>query len=102
MIRVVVVWAGLLVLLALNVGLAHLPLGRFALPVALGIAGMMAVVVLVVPMELDRSSGLVRAFAAAGFVWLAVLIGLSATDYGVRRDALLPRPDPAARDRGAG
>jgi len=100
-IRAGTTWAALLLLLAVTIGLALLPLGRFALPAALAIAAVMAGIVLAMFMDLDRASGLVRAFALAGFAWLAILMGLTSIDYGVRRDALLPRPEPAARDYGA-
>ncbi|MGI4876951.1 MAG: hypothetical protein ACRYG4_05650 [Janthinobacterium lividum] len=101
MIRAAGTWGALIVLLALNIGLALLPLGRFALPLMLAIAATMAVPVLTIFMDLGRSSGLIRAFAAAGFVWLLILVGLSSTDYSTRNDVLLPRPEPAARDWGA-
>jgi len=85
-------WAALVLLLAATTGAAFLPLGRLNLFVALAIAAAKALLVLIVFMELRRSSGLVRAFAAAGFFWLAIMLTLTSADYLTRRDA------PAAWD----
>ncbi len=41
-------------------------------------------------MELKRSSGLVRAFAVAGFFWLLILLTLTSADYLTRRDTNAP------------
>lgn len=99
--RALGVWAVLMGLLALTVGLALLPLGGWAMPVALAIGVIKAGFVLVIFMDLGTATGLVRAFAAIGIAWMAILIGLAMTDYGIRRDALLPPSEPAARERGA-
>lgn len=83
-------WAALMVLLALTTGLAFVPLGTANLFVALGIAVTKALLVLLVFMELKASSGLVRVFAAAGFVWLMIMIGLTSADYIHRTDQRVP------------
>ena len=79
-------WAALLALLALTTGLAFLPLGRWNLPIALGIGATKALIVVIFFMELRRSSGLVRVFAAAGFLWLLILLGLTGADYATRHE----------------
>jgi cytochrome c oxidase subunit 4 len=84
--RIWLSWAALLLLLATTTGAAFLPLGRLNPFVALAIAGAKALIVLIVFMELRRSAGLVRAFAAAGFFWLAILLTLISADYLTRRD----------------
>jgi cytochrome c oxidase subunit 4 len=80
-------WGALVLLLAATTGAAFLPLGRLNLFVSLAIAAAKALLVLIFFMELRRSSGLVRAFAAAGFFWLAILLTLTSADYLTRRDA---------------
>jgi cytochrome c oxidase subunit 4 len=84
--RIWLCWAGLMLLLASTTAIAFLPLGRFNAFVALAIAACKALLVLIVFMELKRSSGLVRAFAAAGFFWLLILLTLTSADYLTRRD----------------
>ncbi|MBA2919452.1 caa(3)-type oxidase subunit IV [Sphingomonas sp. MAH-20] len=83
-------WAALLVLLATTTGLAFLPLGRWNLVVAIAIASLKALIVVIVFMELRRSSGLVRVFAGAGFLWLMILLGLTGADYANRHEAYIP------------
>jgi len=89
------VWAALMLLLAATTALAFAPLGSATLFVSLGIAATKALLVLMIFMELKASTGLVRAFAAAGFFWLAILLALTMADYTHRHD--VPAPiDPAA------
>ena len=88
--RILVCWAALVLLLALTTGAAFLPLGRLNLFVALAIAVAKALLVLLFFMELKRSSGLVRAFAFAGFFWLLILLTLTSADYLTRRDVAAP------------
>jgi cytochrome c oxidase subunit IV len=88
-----VVWrccAILLVLLAFTTAVAFVPLGNMTLFVSLAVAIAKALLVLVFFMELRSSSGLVRAFAAAGFVWLLIMFALTAADYTHRTDKSAP------------
>ena len=87
-------WAALMVLLGATTAVAYVPLGRFNVVLALAIAAAKALIVVIVFMELRRSSGLVRVFAAAGFLWLTILLGLTASDYTTRRDHPVERPVP--------
>lgn len=80
----VVVAVALLILLALTVGLAHVPLGGMGTAVALAIATIKAAIVAVFFMHLKWSSPLTRLFAFAGIVWLSLLIGGSLADYLTR------------------
>ena len=82
-------WLALMVLLALTTGLAFVPLGSANLFVSLGIAVAKALLVLIVFMELKGSS-LIRAAAAAGFFWLAIMIALTSADYTHRTDVRVP------------
>ena len=83
-------WLALMVLLALATGLAFVPLGSANLFVSLGIAVAKALLVLIVFMELKGSSSLIRAAAAAGFFWLAIMIALTSADYTHRTDVRVP------------
>lgn len=89
------VWLGLCLLLSLTTALAFVPLGSVNLVVALGIAIAKAFLVLWFFMELRLSSGLTRAFAAAGFFWLLILITLTWTDYAHRVDVHVPVEQPS-------
>jgi len=83
-------WSALMLLLAVTTGSAFLPLGSFNLVVSLAIALAKALIVLLFFMELRGSAGLVRAFAAAGFFWLLIMIVLTGADYWHRTDAPAP------------
>jgi cytochrome c oxidase subunit 4 len=88
--RVLRCWLALMVLLALTTGLAFVPLGTANLFISLAIAAAKALLVLIVFMELKGSSGLIRAAAAAGFFWLAIMIALTTADYTHRTDVRVP------------
>ncbi len=74
----------LLALLGLTVLAAEWKLGTWSVVIALAIAGTKALLILVFFMHLKVSDGLVRLAAATGFVWLAILIGLTLADYASR------------------
>ena len=76
---------GLLILLAINIGLAYAPIGQHVrLAVKLTICFAMAFMLMVFCMHLHRAAGLLRLAAAVGFLWLAIMIGLMLTDYFTR------------------
>ena len=86
-------WLALMVLLALTTGLAFAPLGSATLFVSLSIAVAKALLVLLLFMEVKGGNALVRAFAAAGFFWLGIMIdccGLHAS-HRCARAARQPR-----------
>ena len=87
-------WAALMLLLALTTGLAFVPLGAAQLGVSLAIACTKALLVLLLFMELKSSSGLVRAFACAGFFWLFIMIALTTADYTHRTDQRVSVDEP--------
>lgn len=88
-------WLALMVLLALTTGLAFAPLGSATLFVSLSIAVAKALLVLLLFMEVKGGNALVRAFAAAGFFWLGIMIALTAADYTHRTDVRVPLDNPA-------
>lgn len=83
-------WAVLMLLLAATTASAFVPLGSFNIVVSLLIAVTKALIVLFFFMELRASPALVRAFAAAGFFWLMIMIILTGSDYWHRSDARAP------------
>ena len=80
----ILAWVALLVLLGTTLGFAYVPMGQFNWLVALGIAGIKALIVLAVFMELRQGPSLRWVFAVAGFFWLTILFVLSLTDYLTR------------------
>ena len=78
------VWVGLLALLALNVGVAFLPLGPAKTPLNLALAVIQASLMFAVFMRLNRASTLVKLTAGAGFVWLSFLFLIGSADFLTR------------------
>ena len=78
------VWVALLALLALNILVAHLPLGRARTPVNLAVAAVQASLMFAVFMRLNRASALVKLTAAAGLVWLSFLFLIGSADFLTR------------------
>jgi cytochrome c oxidase subunit 4 len=80
----VLVWVGLMTLLLLTLGSAFLPLGWGNAAINLGIAVAKSLLVVFFFMHLRSAHYLLRNAATAGFFWLAILLGLSLTDFAVR------------------
>jgi cytochrome c oxidase subunit 4 len=76
--------AALMGLLALTVGLSFVNLGPFNMAAALTIAIAKALLVVTYFMELRRSSRLLWVMAAAGVLWLLILIGGTLADVVTR------------------
>jgi cytochrome c oxidase subunit 4 len=83
-IDLVLCWIGLLAFLGLTVTLSYQPLASFNFPIAMTIATIKAGLVAAIFMELRHRSGIIRAFAAAGFFWLAILLWLGLMDFLTR------------------
>jgi cytochrome c oxidase subunit 4 len=77
----VLTWAALMVLTVVTVGVAYLDLGIANDLVALAIAVTKALLVILLFMHVKESSRLTRLTVVAGFFWLAILIGITLTDY---------------------
>jgi cytochrome c oxidase subunit 4 len=77
-------WLILLVLLGLEIGSAFLHLGAPGPAVQFGVAATQAAIVFILFMRLRGGASLKWIFAGAGFFWLLLLYGLSATDYATR------------------
>jgi cytochrome c oxidase subunit 4 len=87
------VWTflALVALTILTIGVAYIHLGPLNNLIAAAIAGAKATLVVLFFMNVKYSSRLTWAFALAGFCWLALLLGLSVTDYFTR--GWIPRPE---------
>ena len=77
----VLVWATLMLLLALTLGSAYIPMGVLNVTVNVGVALAKALLVIIFFMHLRHGSALLRVFASVGFLWLLVLLVLSLSDY---------------------
>lgn len=87
------VFAALMVLTWITVAIAYVDLGAFNKVVALGIATVKATLVILFFMHVKDSSRLTKLVVVAGFFFLAILIGLTMSDY-VTRDLPYRLPSP--------
>jgi cytochrome c oxidase subunit 4 len=99
----VVIFVLLMLLLIATVIAGNMDLGRWNTVVALLIAVLKALLVILFFMHVRHSSHLTMIFVVAGFLWLGLLLALTATDYATR-ERLSPNSDAqiAARDAGTG
>lgn len=91
----VLTWAGLIVLMLISLGVAYLPI-NVGLKAAAGllIAGIKAVLVLLIFMQLGRNHVLVRVVVGVALWTLLVMGGLSGVDYLTRRVDATPAQIP--------
>lgn len=75
------VWGALIVLLAVSVATAYVPLGPANAAINLAIGAVMIVLLAAFLMNLRWSSTLIRIFAASGLLWLTFMFALTFTDY---------------------
>jgi cytochrome c oxidase subunit IV len=87
----VFVFLGLIGLTILTTGVAYINLGPLNTVAALVIAFSKMLLVVLFFMHLRHSGGLIRVVLLAGFFWLALLIGLTMSDYRTR--SWTPAPD---------
>jgi len=80
----VAVWIALIALLLTPLGSAFVPLGALNPAINLVIATAKALLVAWFFMHVRSAHAMLRITAAAGIFWLAILIGLSMTDFVVR------------------
>jgi cytochrome c oxidase subunit IV len=85
------VFLGLIGLTMLTTGVAYIDLGPLNTVAALVIAFSKMLLVVLFFMHLRHSGGLIRVVLLAGFFWLALLIGLTMSDYRTR--SWTPAPD---------
>lgn len=77
-------WLALLLLLALTVTVAYIPLGAANTVGALAIALLKGVVIATIFMSLRNEKPLTIVFAVAGFYWLGIMLWLAFADYTTR------------------
>lgn len=83
------IFGSLLVLTAITVWIAFIDLGVFNTPVALGIAGIKASLVILYFMHVRFSTRLTWVVVAASILWVGVLFVLTLADYISRGWSLL-------------
>ncbi|MGC3967461.1 MAG: cytochrome C oxidase subunit IV family protein [Pirellulales bacterium] len=81
----VMIYAALMALLLVTIGVAYLPLGMFNLPVALAIAFVKALLVVLYFMHLADSPRLTWLTVSGTLVWLAIMIIGIVADYWSRK-----------------
>jgi len=78
------VFAALMVLTAVTVGVAYIDLGALNIAVALAVAVVKAALVVLFFMHVKYSSRLVQLVVLASIVWLIILFAITLTDYVTR------------------
>ena len=73
-----------LVLLAISITFAFIPMNNYNTAVNLTIAAIMALIGLLFFMDLIHDTTLLRLAAAAGFFWLIIMFPLTFADYFMR------------------
>jgi cytochrome c oxidase subunit 4 len=86
------VFFSLIGLTALTTGVAFVDLGPLNTVVALAIAFTKMLLVILFFMHLRHGASLTRVAVLAGFFWLALLIGLTSSDYRTRDWTPAPTP----------
>ncbi len=86
----------LMVGLVVTVVAAFIPLGPLNMPVAMLIASIKAAMVILYFMHVKFASRLTKVFVAASFLWLAILLTLTMSDY-LTRDEASRRAEPMSR-----
>jgi len=79
-----IIFMGLLFLTAITVSVAFLNLGPFNDLIAMSVACTKTLLVVLYFMHLRYSPNLTKLVAAAGFLWLAILIVLTIADFWTR------------------
>ena len=78
------IFSALMVGTALTVGAAFINLHNFNIVVALLIAGVKASLVILFFMHVKFSSKLTKLWVSLGFIWLALMLAITLTDYFTR------------------
>lgn len=86
------VFAVLIALTGITVWAAQLPLGVVNAPLALVLAATKAALVLLFFMHVLYSTRLTWVVALSGLAWLAILLGLTLSDYLTREPLGMPSP----------
>jgi cytochrome c oxidase subunit 4 len=87
-------WVALMILLALTLASSYIPMGPWNTITNMGISCAKALLIAVFFMHLRSAGALLRIAAFTGLVFLAILFGLSWTDYATRSVSPAPWADP--------
>ncbi len=71
-------------LLVVTVAVAYINLGSYSTPVAMLISVIKATLIILVFMHVRHAAPLITVVMLAGFFWLAILLGLTLSDYLTR------------------
>jgi cytochrome c oxidase subunit IV len=82
--RLFLTWLGLMVCLALTLGSSYIPMGPWNSVANMAISCTKAILIALFFMHLVRAGALLRIAAVTALVFLAILFGLSGTDYATR------------------
>jgi cytochrome c oxidase subunit 4 len=95
------IFAALMVLLVVTVAAAYVDLGQLNFALAAAIATTKAVLIILYFMHVRYSQPLTWIMAGASVAWLAILFGLTFSDYWTReRSPQLRSPEPPPVHRG--
>lgn len=78
------IWVGLMVLTATTVGVAEIDLGAWNIVLAMAVASAKASLVIFFFMHLKYENWLIKGMVLTAFVILAIAIGLTFVDVGLR------------------
>ena len=84
------IWLGLMALLALTIGSAYIPMAPWNSALNMAISCAKALLIALFFMHLRQAGALQRIAAIIALIWLAILFGLSATDYATRSISAAP------------
>jgi cytochrome c oxidase subunit 4 len=82
--RNALIWAALLALLLLSLGIAYVPMGRVTTAAGIVIAIMKSTLVLLLFMELAKSKPLIRLAAISGLIFVFAMFALTLADVLAR------------------
>jgi cytochrome c oxidase subunit 4 len=91
----ILTWVGLMVFLALTLGSSYIPMGPWNTGINMGISCAKALLIALFFMHLRGAGALLRVAAVAGLLWLALLFGISWSDFATR--SISPAPWVAPR-----
>jgi len=83
-------WVALMVFLALTLGSSYIPMGAWNSPTNIAISCAKALLIAVFFMHLRHAGALLRIAALTALIWLALLFGLSGSDYLTRGISAAP------------
>ena len=87
-------WIALMLFLALTCASSYFPMGEWNTAANMAISCAKALLIAVFFMHLRDAGALLRIAALTGVVWLAILFGLSWSDYATRGIAPAPWSSP--------